>query len=212
MLLSIDDVLKLILAMAVGGVIGAERELRDKAAGLRTLMFICTGSALFAILSGRLDPSHADQTRISAGIVTGIGFLGAGVILRERGEIHGLTTAAMIWFVAALGMGIGGGEYVLAVVATFLMLVVLILFPHIERRMNAVRQVRVFTVTTIASDQKYTTLCETLKKNNLRVVSARRSRQGDDMICTWYVSGRPDDLAAFENLLFNDPEVEKLEV
>ncbi|MCJ7512079.1 MAG: MgtC/SapB family protein [Anaerolineales bacterium] len=97
-----EDLLKLGLAVMAGGLIGIEREYRDKAAGLRTLIFICLGAALFTILSSRLAGDN-DPTRIAAGIVAGVGFLGAGVILREGGRVVGLTTAAAIWHTTALG-------------------------------------------------------------------------------------------------------------
>jgi putative Mg2+ transporter-C (MgtC) family protein len=104
MYLSMEDVVKIILAVAAGGLIGLEREFRDKAAGFRTLIFICMGAALFTIFSARLAGTN-DPTRIAANIVSGVGFLGAGVILREGGRVIGLTTAATIWLTAALGIG-----------------------------------------------------------------------------------------------------------
>ncbi|HQN43268.1 MAG TPA: MgtC/SapB family protein, partial [Anaerolineaceae bacterium] len=96
MYLQPEDLLKIVLAVLVGGLIGIEREYRDKAAGFRTLIFICVGAALFTILSVRLA-GDKDPTRIAASIVTGVGFLGAGVILRDGGRVIGLTTAAAIW-------------------------------------------------------------------------------------------------------------------
>ena len=108
MILSVEDVIKIVLAVSAGGLIGIEREFRDKAAGFRTLIFICAGACLFTILSFRLA-ANSDSTRIAANIVTGVGFLGAGVILRDGGRVIGLTTAAMVWLTAAIGMGIGGG-------------------------------------------------------------------------------------------------------
>ena len=95
MILNPEDILKILLAVIAGGLIGIEREFRDKAAGFRTLIFICTGACLFTILSAKLAPN--DSVRIAANIVTGVGFLGAGVILRDGGKVIGLTTAAMIW-------------------------------------------------------------------------------------------------------------------
>lgn len=112
-----DNLVKLGMAVLVGGLIGAEREYQDKAAGFRTIILITVGSTLFTILSLTLDPGNT-QTRIAANIVTGIGFLGAGAIIREHGKIGGLTTAATIWLSAALGMGIGAGELVFMLVST----------------------------------------------------------------------------------------------
>jgi len=109
-----EEILKLAIAVVVGGLIGTEREIQDKAAGFRTLILICVGVTLFTIFSLHIDPANS-PSRIAANIVTGIGFLGAGAIMREGGCIAGLTTAALIWLVAALGMGIGAGEYMLGV-------------------------------------------------------------------------------------------------
>ncbi|MCX6025184.1 MAG: MgtC/SapB family protein, partial [Chloroflexi bacterium] len=106
MTLATEDIVKLLLAIFNGGLIGAEREFRDKAAGFGTLIFICVGATLFTMFSMRSRPS-GDPSRVAANIVSGIAFLGAGVILREGGRIMGLTTASTIWLAAALGMGLG---------------------------------------------------------------------------------------------------------
>lgn len=130
-----EDILKILLAVAVGGLIGFERELRDKDAGFRTLIFICLGATLFTILSMTLG-GNQDPSRIAAGIVTGVGFLGAGVIMRERGHVTGITTASTIWLTAALGMSIGAGRYALAGAVVGVALVVLVLFTRLERWMD----------------------------------------------------------------------------
>lgn len=124
--------IRLLLAAALGGVLGAERELRQKSAGFRTNILIAIGSALFTIASLTLAP-NADPTRITAQIVTGIGFLGAGTIIRTRSGVHGLTTAATVWVNAALGVAAGGGQYRLAVLGGAITLSVLLILGPIER-------------------------------------------------------------------------------
>jgi putative Mg2+ transporter-C (MgtC) family protein len=125
---------RLLLAALCGGALGFERELKQKSAGLRTNMLIAIGSALFTLMSYELaDGVGADPTRIAAQIVTGIGFLGAGAIMRTDGGIQGLTTAATIWVNAAVGVAAGGGEYHLAVIATGVTLGVLLLLYPLER-------------------------------------------------------------------------------
>jgi putative Mg2+ transporter-C (MgtC) family protein len=125
---------RLCLAAALGAVLGFEREWRQKYAGLRTNILIAIGSALFTMMSIDLSVSAGgDATRIAAQIVTGIGFLGAGAIMRTDSGIRGLTTAAMIWVNAAIGVAVGGGEYHLAIIATLVTLVVLILLNPVER-------------------------------------------------------------------------------
>jgi putative Mg2+ transporter-C (MgtC) family protein len=131
---SIADVfLRLALAAGLGGAIGLEREYRQKPAGLRTNMLIALGSALFAILSVELGAGAGSPDRIAAQVVTGIGFLGAGAILRSGQNVHGLTTAATIWVNAAIGMAAGLGAYSVAAGGATLTLVVLALLPLIER-------------------------------------------------------------------------------
>jgi len=122
-------VLRLLLAAALGAIIGYQRERAGKPAGLRTNVIICVGAALFSI-AGILGFAGSDPARIAAGIVTGIGFLGAGAILhREGGIVAGLTTAATIWSVAAIGLAAGSGLYLIATVAAAIILIVLFL-PH----------------------------------------------------------------------------------
>ncbi len=128
----LEMVLRLLLATALGGVIGFQRERSGKEAGLRTNMLICLGSALFTVLSIYAF-SGSDPARIAAGIATGIGFIGAGVILhRTGGVVLGLTSAATIWTVAAIGMTAGAGLYIVAPAATVLALVILLL-PHLKK-------------------------------------------------------------------------------
>ena len=128
-----DVFLRLVLAAALGGAIGLEREYRHKPAGLRTNMLIALGSALFSVMSVQLGSGAGSPDRIAAQVVTGIGFLGAGAILRSGENIHGLTTAVTIWVNAAIGMAAGLGAYAVASVAAAITLVVLAFLPVMER-------------------------------------------------------------------------------
>ena len=129
--------IRLLLAALLGGIIGAEREWRNKEAGLRTNILITIGSALFTLMSIELtDGRTGDTSRVAAQIVTGIGFLGAGAIMRTNGGIQGLTTAATIWVNAAVGVAAGGGEYHLAVIATLITLAVLLVLQPIEKYLD----------------------------------------------------------------------------
>ena len=128
---------RLLLAAFIGSLLGIEREIRQKSAGLRTNILIAVGSALFTLMSYELaDASGADPGRVAAQIVTGIGFLGAGAIMRTEDRIHGLTTAATVWVNAALGVTAGGGEYHLAMIGTAVTLVVLLLLHPIEAALD----------------------------------------------------------------------------
>jgi putative Mg2+ transporter-C (MgtC) family protein len=127
------DIMAVILAAILGGIIGIEREFRRKAAGLRTNVLICIGAAVFTVISRKMGgTSEQSITRIAAQVVTGVGFLGAGAIVRDRAGVLGLTTAATIWLVASIGMACGAGFFKLATVTTVLAILVLIGLSKIE--------------------------------------------------------------------------------
>jgi putative Mg2+ transporter-C (MgtC) family protein len=125
--------LRLLVAVVLGAAIGLEREYRRKPAGLRTNILIAFGSALFTIVSIELASAGGTPDRIAAQIVTGVGFLGGGAILRQDASVHGLTTAATIWVNAAIGMAAGAGQLALATSGTVVTLIVLLVVPPIER-------------------------------------------------------------------------------
>jgi putative Mg2+ transporter-C (MgtC) family protein len=136
---ALDSVLRLAVATLLGGAIGLERELKHRPSGLRTNLFICFGSAMFTLLSYRLVGafnSGADPTRIAAQIIPGIGFIGAGSILRDKGGVSGLTSAATIFVVAGIGMAAGAGLYQTAFYSTLLVIVCLIALGQVEQRFN----------------------------------------------------------------------------
>jgi putative Mg2+ transporter-C (MgtC) family protein len=128
----VDYVWRLLLAAGLGAALGLEREYRQKPAGLRTNILIAVGAALFTILSLTLTAGVGDPSRVAGQIVTGIGFLGGGAIMRNRDTVHGMTTAATIWVNAAIGVSAGAGQYALAAFAAALTLVVLVVLPPIE--------------------------------------------------------------------------------
>jgi len=127
----IEIAVRLVLAAAFGAAVGYERRSADKPAGLRTLSLVAVGSALFTIIS-TFGFENADQSRVAAQIVTGVGFLGAGTILRSGGSISGLTTAATIWATAAIGMAVGSGLYIAAVAGTIIILIILYVFSPVR--------------------------------------------------------------------------------
>src|SRR5579863_8394355 len=131
-----SSVLRLLLAAILGGLIGLERELKHRAAGLRTNMFICFGAAMYTLLSQKLAGVPGDSARIAAQIIPGIGFIGAGSILHTRGLTTGLTSAATLFVVASVGMAAGGGHFVTAVFATGVVLLSLFALGHIEETFN----------------------------------------------------------------------------
>jgi len=135
--LRLELLVQLVLAVILGGVIGLERELKGKPAGLRTNILISIGATLFTVLSMRMAAEKGDPGRVAAQILAGVGFIGAGTILHTRGAVTGLTSAATIWVVAAIGMALGTGAYVEAVGATALVMIVLTGLARLEKLVAA---------------------------------------------------------------------------
>ena len=135
-----EIILKLLLAVALGGLIGLERESSQKPAGFRTNILICIGSTMVMILSGLLlegQQGGGDYTRIAAAVITGMGFIGAGSIIQARGMVMGLTTAATLWAVAGLGLVIGAGFFIIALIYAAIIILTLIIFRVFEDRFLA---------------------------------------------------------------------------
>jgi putative Mg2+ transporter-C (MgtC) family protein len=162
---------KLMLAMICGGAIGVEREINRKPAGLRTNVLICFGAALYMIVSRHISSGapYTDPARLAAQVVAGIGFLGAGVILQARGSVTGLTTAATIFVVGAVGISVGEGLFPLAVFSTVLIILVLVVLRKVESAV--IKRARLFHYHLKTSDpaEFLESLLNLLEKENLRL-------------------------------------------
>ena len=172
--------LRLVVAVLIGGLVGLERELKGKPAGMRTNILICLGACLLMILSvetAKVAGPPADPGRIAAQVVTGVGFLGAGTIIRMRVSVAGLTTAATIWFVAALGMVIGAGEFLLATVAAAFMVITLTSLARLEHRIAVSRQLHVLRLR--VAGKNLAAVQEVLKKNRITADDLEVSRRED---------------------------------
>jgi putative Mg2+ transporter-C (MgtC) family protein len=166
----------ILVAAFVGGLIGIEREYRDKSAGFRTMILIATGSALFTIMSDILGKGD-ESTRIAAAIVTGVGFLGAGVVLKDGATIRGITTAAAIWLVASLGMAAGAEEYWLVGSVTLLILLVLWLLPPFERWIDKLHEFIEVDITIKNSDDAEDDVLDIFDECKIKIVHIQRSRE-----------------------------------
>jgi putative Mg2+ transporter-C (MgtC) family protein len=204
------NIQRVLLAIVVGGLIGMERELRDKDAGFRTMILICTGATLFTTFSIGIATELSDPARIAAQIVSGIGFLGAGVILQDKGKIKGLTTASTIWLTAALGMGIGAGYWNYVLYATAIILVVLWGFPWLERGLEAMSEVRTYEITIPNDPDCYAQVDDLWKEYTLRVFSRKTHKEGEERVCTWRVIGKPGNHKAVVAILLNNADVRRL--
>jgi len=200
------DVLKLLLALALGALIGVEREFRDKAAGFRTVIFICVGSALFTIVSIGFSP-NADPSRMAAQVVTGVGFLGAGAILREGSRVVGLTTASIIWLAAAIGVGVGAGHYYLAAAGTWLVLFVLWFFPKLEVWIDNIRETRTYEVVCDVDGDKLAEIERLFAGSGLCVISCRRTKRAEGIVSTWIAQGSPKTHRALVGELLSSDDV-----
>ena len=138
------EIYQLLLALLIGAIIGTEREYRSKSAGLRTMIMVSLASCLFTMLSLRIGVEN--PARLAANILTGLGFLGAGVIFKDDNRISGITTATTIWMVAALGMAVGAGYFFLSLLGTVLVLIVLIFLVYIQDKIDEFHQARNYRI------------------------------------------------------------------
>src|SRR2546421_6320836 len=184
-MLSVHEIfLRLTVAAVLGAVIGIERDLNRRPAGVRTSLFVCLATALFTILSGEIGHRFGDtgSTRIAANIVEGIGFLGAGAILREAGGVVGMTTAATVFVEAAIGMAAGGGLYAVAVYATGLALFGLVCIGWAARRFHLKCRNMVFRITTSHAESVATEIQRLMAGMKTPMQHFRVSMAGGDSI------------------------------
>ncbi len=205
-----DIILKIFLSLLVGGAIGAEREYHSKSAGFRTLTLICIGATLFTVFSQLIgDPGNRD--RIASNIATGIGFVGAGVIFKGDFGVNGITTAAMIWATAALGMGIGAGYELVSVISAIIILVMLFVFAKLEIWIDELNQVRNYKIVCEYQDETMHRYEACFKKFNLKFKRSKEAKVGNMITGEWSVKGCEDDHKAFAEYILHDPLVKEFE-
>jgi putative Mg2+ transporter-C (MgtC) family protein len=190
-----EFVMRLGLAALLGAAIGVERDLHRRPAGVRTSAFVCFGSALFTMLSFELAHRYGDSssTRIASNLVQGIGFLGAGAILREARGIVGLTTAATIFVEAAIGMAAGGGLYSVAGYATGLVLFALVVLGLVTKRTGLKPRVLAVRVTTSQTENIFAELQELVHRLKISVDHLRVSMEGAKSIVEFQADMKPDE-------------------
>ena len=199
----------MLLVIIVGGLIGAEREYRSKSAGFRTMILICLGSFLFTTFSIHISGSTND--RIASNIVTGIGFLGAGVIFKSDNRVNGITTAATIWAVAALGMGIADGQYSLVVASTVVILGALLLLTRLEHVIDRVNQTHTYKIVSIYKEDLLKEYERIFDECHLKYKRVKRTKNGDSIIGTWYVQGAEKNHNRFTKQILHHPDVKEFE-
>lgn len=184
-----EDIMKLLIALAMGAVIGTEREYRTKAAGFRTVILIMVGSTLFTILSGIMGGPN-DPARVASNILTGIGFIGAGAIFKEGSFVKGLTTAAVIWISAAIGMSIGIGHYEFACVALIIVMAVLLGFTWFQNIIDKSNVNRTYKITITGNNTaKMEELDTIIHGYKLKAKCVNHTKHSNEMVLTYSIQG-----------------------
>ena len=193
-----SGILKLVLAVVAGSIIGAEREYKSKSVGFRTVILITLGSCLITIISAIMG-GEKDPTRIAANIITGIGFLGAGAIFKEGANVKGITTASTIWVASAIGMSIGIGEYEFAFICLALIMLVLLGFSWFQNFIDRTNTNKIYKITLVGHNEtKRGELEQLFKASHVKAICTNHMKRSSDMILTYTIQGSQ---VAHENLV-----------
>lgn len=192
--------LQLLISFGIGTAIGLEREYRSKAAGLRTMIMICLGSTIFTEISIGMGGA-ANPDRIAASIVSGIGFLGAGVIFKDGLNVTGLTTATTIWISAALGMAVGAGEYFVAIIGSGVVLIVLIVFEKLKLLVEQFHQTRTYKISFESLDEVEENLTAEIHRLNLQFQLKRNMKTKKSRVVILEVVGQESHLQQLNQFL-----------
>lgn len=192
------------ISVILGLFIGTEREYRNKSAGLRTFILVCFGSCLFTILSIKIGAANPD--RLAANIITGIGFLGAGVIFKGENKIEGITTATTIWATASIGMAVGSGYVYFSLLGTALVLIVLSALTYFQNYIDNYHKIREYRITvTTSGDVKH---CEDMfQKYHLKYMKIKQQYSQGNLSVTWRLTGNNVHHEELMNNLVDDPKI-----
>jgi len=171
----LEQVFQVLAALVAGALLGLEREYHSKPAGFRTMILICVSSCLFSILSLALPSGD----RIASNIVTGIGFIGAGVVFKEGASVRGITSAAIIWMSAAIGMSIGLRHYVLAAIVTAIVLIIMLALTKFEKLFDQLHQMKIYEIHFLSTSYSIEELEKEMKEINIDFVRSRTTKQNN---------------------------------
>ena len=201
-----QDAVRVIVSLVLGGVVGLEREVSDKSAGLRTNILICVGASLFTIVSQKFSN---DPARIAAQLVSGIGFLGAGSIMRDGDRVTGLTTAATIWTVAAIGMAVGYGHFNLAGMVTVTILFVQLGFTPLDVLIDDWRERHTFRIVSKQEERGLDDIAAIFRESRIRVMRRKLMKKSNHYYSEWFTSGpRANQEKAMKKLLDSHEVIE----
>lgn len=201
--------IRLVTSFLIGAVIGFEREYHSKAAGLRTMIMICLGSTIFTEISLSIGITSPD--RIASNIITGIGFLGAGVIFKDGLTISGITTATTIWISAALGMAVGAGEYFIAALGTMIVLVILSALSTMTQKIESFHQARSYLITFENDPAFRMHLEEEIHRLRLKCLLKKDFKKLDHSVVLYEIFGGEKKLNELNSFLRQDPRVKAYE-
>lgn len=205
----LETAIQLVIAFFIGAIIGAEREYRTKTAGLRTMIMTCLGSTIFTEVSITLGVNSPD--RIASNIITGIGFLGAGVIFKDGLSISGITTATTIWITAALGMAVGAGEYFIALGGTVVVIIVLSAFEVFSNKINRMHQERTYRITFAHYSDFERTIMRRVSELQLTYKKEREMKTADSFVLVFHLRGSEKRLDTFNAFLKESDQVSAYE-
>ncbi|WP_213278292.1 MgtC/SapB family protein [Chryseobacterium indologenes] len=199
-----NELLLILISVILGLFIGAEREYRNKSAGLRTFILVCFGACLFTILSIKIGVENPD--RLAANIITGIGFLGAGVIFKGDNKIEGITTATTIWATASIGMAVGSGYVYIAMLGTALVLIILNVLTYLQNFIDNYNKVREYKIAVTASaDIQY---CEDIfKEHHLKYLMIKQQYSPESLTVIWRLTGKNTHHEEVIRRLVDDPKI-----
>ena len=200
--ISSSDLIKVGIAIFCGAVLGLERQYKNKTAGFRTIILICLGSTIFTMISQRAGQG------VNINLVTGVGFIGAGVIFKDNISVNGLTTAAVIWVAAAIGMANGSGNYMLSIVSTFVTLAVLIVFHIFEAYLDKINHEKLLSLVFIDADFDNLLMVEDIiHKHKLRLQRRLVNKQNDCLQAIIFVTGHKKHIAKLDEKLLTMSEI-----
>ena len=200
-----EDVIKILLSVLCGGIMGFEREYQNKSAGFRTIILISLGATVFTIVSQRIGGS---DDRIAANIITGIGFIGAGVIFKGSLDVKGLTTAAVIWVAAAIGMLIGIGDYLLSVLLALFVLLILSLFGKMEMLIDISNHRKKYNLTfNNTSLDSLNKVEDMVKEYSLKLIQKDIYKKDNRLKVAMEVSGNKKNVKRFTEKLLSELEI-----
>jgi putative Mg2+ transporter-C (MgtC) family protein len=206
----VEEAIQVSIAFAIGAIIGLEREFRSKPAGFRTMILICVGSCVYTIISKESNTVSPD--RIASNIVTGIGFIGAGVIFKEGISVNGLTTAALIWITAALGMAIGYHDYPLAIVVTIMVVITLFVLEPVQRFINRFHKVKDYRIKTNALGNGFKeSLEQFFMSNDMTFRCMKIVKEDNDAVYLYRISSPDRNYDTINQFLLQNTDVKNFE-